>query len=283
MAAASDLSCALEVVLHRVCEKTGWALGQAWVPSPDGTVLECGPVWCGDETDLKSFRIASEERRFAPGIGLPGRVWESKKPAWVEDVRNDPNFPRMEAARAVGLRTGVGIPILSGDHVIAVIEFFMHASRNENERLVKVIAAVAAQLDLVMERKWAAEELAHTNEILQSILSNMGDAVIVADTEGKLLLFNPMAERMFGMSASNARSREWSHQYGLYLPDKVDPISTRTIAVDAIDSGRGGKRRRDVRSPREDASWTLDPGERPSLTRSRRKVAGWGNCLSQYY
>ena len=283
VAAASDLSCALEVVLHRVCEKTGWALGQAWVPSPDGTVLECGPVWCGDETNLKSFRIASEEHHFAPGIGLPGRVWESKKPAWVEDVRNDPNFPRMEAARAVGLRTGVGIPILSGDHVIAVIEFFMHASRNENERLVKVIAAVAAQLDLVMERKWAAEELAHTNEILQSILSNMGDAVIVADTEGKLLLFNPMAERMFGMSASNAHSREWSHQYGLYLPDKSTlfpheqlPL-TRSIRGEEVNDVEMFVRHA------KSASRTLDPGERPSFARSKRKVAGWGDCLSRYY
>ncbi len=220
VAATSDLSHALEIVLHRVCEKTGWAIGQAWVPSHDGTVLECGPAWCGDETELKPFRAISEESRFAPGVGLPGRVWESKKPLWIEDVRNDANFPRLEVARAVGLRTAVGIPILSGDHVIAVIEFFMHESRNENERLVKVIAAVAAQLDLVMERKRATEELAHTNEILQSILSNMGDAVIVADKEGKLLLFNPMAQRMFGMGATETNLSEWPHQYGLYLPDK---------------------------------------------------------------
>jgi PAS domain-containing protein len=221
VAATSDLSCALEVVLHRVCEKTVLALGQAWVPSQDGTVLECGPIWYGDEANLKSFRTASEECNFVRGVGLPGRVWALEKPAWVEDVRNDPNFPRMEAARTVGLRTGVGIPILSGDHVIAVIEFFMHESRTANERLVKVIAAVAAQLDMVMERKRAADKLAQTNEILQSILSNMGDAVIVADTEGKFLLFNPMAERMFGMGATRTASSEWSHRYGLYLPDKV--------------------------------------------------------------
>ena len=221
VAAASDLACALEVVLHRVCEQTGWAFGQAWVPNHDGTFLECGPVWYGDEANLKSFRAASEKCSFVRGVGLPGRVWALQKPAWVEDVRNDPQFPRMAAARTVGLRTGVGIPILSGDHVIAVIEFFMHESRTANEQLVKVIAAVLAQLDMVMERKHAAEELSHTNEILQSILSNMGDAVIVADTEGKFLLFNPMAERMFAMNATRTGSGDWSHRYGLYLPDTV--------------------------------------------------------------
>src|SRR4029453_7963038 len=35
------------------------------------------------------------------------------------------------------------------------------------------------------------------------------------------LLFNPMAERMFGMGATRTSSSEWSHLYGLYLPDKV--------------------------------------------------------------
>ena len=150
VAATSDLSHALEVVLHRVCEKTGWALGQAWVPSQDGTILECGPVWYGDDVNLKPFRAASEECTFVRGVGLPGRVWALEKLAWVEDVRHDPNFPRMEAAKTVGLRTGVGIPILSGDHVIAVIEFFMHESRTANERLNAANEDVALALSVAI-------------------------------------------------------------------------------------------------------------------------------------
>ena len=221
VAAASDLSSALEIVLRRVCEKTGWVLGQAWVPNQEGTVLDCGSVWFCGNGELQHFRAVSEASHFRPGVGLPGRVWESKQPAWIEDVRHDPNFPRTAAARTIGLKTAVGIPILSGERVIAVIEFFMRESRSENEQLVKVIVAVAAQLDLVMERKRAAEELSRTNEILQSILSNMGDAVIVADKDGKFLVFNPMAERLFGMGATQTTPSEWSHRYGLYLPDKV--------------------------------------------------------------
>src|SRR5437773_5402294 len=237
LAVAEDRSSALEVVLRDVCEKTGWVLGHAWVPNTDGTVLELGSAWyCGDG-DLKPFRAVSEAIQFKLGVGLPGRVWESKQPAWLEDVTNDPNFPRSAAARTAGLKTGVGIPILARSKVIAVLEFFMRESRSQNEQLVKVIAAVAAQLGLVMERKGATEELSRINEILHSILSDMGDAVIVADKDENFLVFNPAAEHMFGAGATKTNASEWSHRYGLYLPDKVTPFPHEQLPL--IRSVRG--------------------------------------------
>jgi len=231
VAAAGDIGSALEIVLRRVCEKTNWALGQAWLPNKQKTLLECGPVWLCGGPELADFRATSEKNQFPPGIGLPGRVWEAKAPAWIEDVREDPNFPRFAAARALGLKAAVGIPILSGDQVIAVIEFFMREPRNENEQLVKVIAAVAAQLDLVMERKFAAAELSRTNEILHSILSDMGDAVVVADKDGSFVVFNPAAERMFGQGATQTSPAEWPQRYGLYLPDKVTPFPANQLPL----------------------------------------------------
>lgn len=224
VARASDLASALEVVLREVCEKTGWVIGHAWVPNSDATALDLVVGWyCGDG-ELKPFKAASEASHFKSGVGLPGRVWESKQPAWIEDVINDPNFPRSAAARSAGLKTGVAIPILSRRKVIAVLEFFMREERSQNEQLVNVIVAVAAQLGLMMERKRAAEQLSDTNEILQSILSNMGDAVIVADKGGHFLVFNPAAERMFGKGAMQMPFTEWSQRYGLYLADKITPF-----------------------------------------------------------
>ena len=71
--AAGDIGSALEIVLRRVCEKTNWALGQAWLPNKQKTLLECGPVWLCGGPKLADFRAASEKNQFAPGVGLPGR------------------------------------------------------------------------------------------------------------------------------------------------------------------------------------------------------------------
>jgi signal transduction histidine kinase len=173
--AASDFSSALGVVVRRVCEKTGWVIGQAWIPRQDGTALDCSPAWFSVATGLGEFRKSSEATTFLPDVGLPGRVWSSKQPVWVQDVTFDPNFPRAQVAGEIGLKAALGIPILSGDQVLAVIEFFMREPRREDERLVKVISAVAAQFDLVIERKRAEQTLRENEAVLRESYDRIQD------------------------------------------------------------------------------------------------------------
>ena len=80
-----------------------------------------------------------------------------------------------------------------------------------------------------------AGDLAQVNEILESILSNIGDAVIVAGRDEKFLIFNPAAQRMFGEGATDTTSADWPRRHGLYLPDKVTLIpSDQTPLARAI-------------------------------------------------
>jgi len=199
VAAAGDLSSALEVVVRRVCEKTGWALGQAWVPRQDGATLECSPAWFPGAGDLEGFRAASEGISFPPGVGLPGRVWSSKQPAWIEDVTHDPNFPRAEVAGEIGLQAALGIPILSGDEVLAVIEFFLREPRREDERLVKVIATVAAQLGLVIERKRAEAAQHESQQQYESLVHSIDGIVWELDySTFRFTFVSQQAERILG-------------------------------------------------------------------------------------
>jgi PAS domain S-box-containing protein len=73
------------------------------------------------------------------------------------------------------------------------------------------------------ERRRAAEALHKQTEILKLILDSMADPVVVADQDERFLVFNPAAERMFGIGRTNTTADEWSQQYGLYQTDQVTP------------------------------------------------------------
>src|SRR4029077_2241326 len=42
--------------------------------------------------------------------------------------------------------------------------------------------------------------------------------------QGKFLVFNPAAERMFGRGGMETDASKWPDQYGLFLPDGVTPF-----------------------------------------------------------
>jgi PAS domain S-box-containing protein len=155
---SEDIDSALTMALCKLCEATGWVLGQAWVPKSDGTMLECSPAWYTTGAGLAKFRKASECLTLPAGVGLPGRVWRTKQPVWIRDVAADQNFPRAPAAAAVGFRSGLAVPILAGPEVVAIIEFFMFKRRRQDAQLLEMVSAVAAQIGWMMQRKRAEEK-----------------------------------------------------------------------------------------------------------------------------
>ncbi len=159
VAEAEDLHAALAVTLRLVCQATGWALGEAWTPTAKGDRLERSPAWYSAFPELAAFWQASADFTFAPGVGLPGRAWAGRRPVWARDVTLDPEFPRAHLARDAGLKAGMGIPVLAGATAAAVMDFFVFEPRAEDERLMAVVSAVAAQLGAVLQRKQAEAAL----------------------------------------------------------------------------------------------------------------------------
>jgi len=196
---APDFQSALYVALSKVCQATSWDFGEAWIKSADGTVLECSTTWCssksaqkaeftsaeeGEPTDschplsftlqtcLSEYQRQSQAFTFAPNNGLPGQVWSSRQPVWIKDVSVEPEsfFARSHLAKACGLRSGFGVPILADDQVLAVLAFFMFESHQEDRRLVELISAVAAQLGAVIQQKQAEAALQESQRRLASLI-----------------------------------------------------------------------------------------------------------------
>ncbi|HHT9110298.1 MAG TPA: PAS domain S-box protein, partial [Candidatus Brocadiaceae bacterium] len=132
---SKDLHDALVITLEKVCNATGWDYGEAWMPNPEGTYLVRDHTFYSKATGLEKFSELSSYFSFPPGVGLPGQVWSTRQPVWIRDITCDPNYPRATIAKHVGLKTGIGIPILVDAEVVAIIAFYMFASVEKDERL----------------------------------------------------------------------------------------------------------------------------------------------------
>jgi signal transduction histidine kinase/DNA-binding response OmpR family regulator len=167
---------AMQIALRQVCAHTGWPVGFFHLKNSSGELLP-PTLWHLDKPDrFETFRRVSEALRFEPGIGLPGRVLASRKPAWIADVTKDPNFPRAKAAADIGVRAGFGFPVSIGTEVVAVMEFFSEVPVEPDESLLEVMADVGKQLGRVIERKRAEEsrdEAMEASRTKSSFLANM--------------------------------------------------------------------------------------------------------------
>ena len=74
-------------------------------------------------------------------------------------------------------------------------------------------------------------QLEHQSQLMQSTFDSISDGVVVADEDGQFTMFNPSAEKILGMGATDIDSDEWSDQYGVFLPDKVTPLPSAELPL----------------------------------------------------
>ncbi|MFI5177647.1 MAG: response regulator [Vicinamibacterales bacterium] len=159
LAESARLAEAMPRILEAICETLGWDYGALWRVDPHASVLGLVAAWHTPGTGFAEFEDLSRRTSFVPGMGLPGRVWASKRPAFIPDVLQDANFPRAPAAAREHLHAAFGFPVVLGDHVLGVMEFFSREIREPDEELLTMLDAIGSQVGQFIERRRAEEEL----------------------------------------------------------------------------------------------------------------------------
>jgi signal transduction histidine kinase len=150
---------AIPAILKAICEDVKWELGEIWVVDTGVAALRLGGVWHVPALELTEFEVLSLTTIFHRGLGLPGRVWDSGKPAWITDVAADPNFPRIIAAAAAGLHAAFAFPIRDEGSVTGVMAFFSRSVQPPDEDLLRMFDALGSQIGDFLARKRAEEKL----------------------------------------------------------------------------------------------------------------------------
>ena len=247
--AVDDARDVLEIALRRVGEYTGWPIGHAYRTAEDDDQLLV-PTGLWHLVDLERFAPfveATEATTFTPGQGIPGRVLESRKPWWIDDMTRGDNLPRAAAAKHVEVRSACGFPVLDGDRVAAVLEFFSENAEIPNHSLLEDMEHIGIQLGYMIERKRVASALRQSEKKFRTLIENLTAGVLVHAPDSSIIMFNRAAarllvlepEQMLGKKANDPMWR-FVREDGSKMPLDEYPVNrviATTLPVESLTVG----------------------------------------------
>jgi PAS domain S-box-containing protein len=244
LAEVESLGEAMPRILQTICEALQWEAGAFWQVNPDTNLAACREVYQTPPAALPPWPDASL-LICKPGEGLPGRVWSTRQPAWIEDMLSAKDCFCPSAAGIPSLRGAFAVPILIGQEVCGMLTLFSSRKQKREEQLLDVMAELGKQLGHFVARKRDEEKLRETTQAIQAMVDAAPVAIHIVDLENRVRLWNPAAERIFGWTSAEV--------LGNLLPALRDgecgPADHLPPRAESLDC-----RGRTVRCPRKDGA-----------------------------
>lgn len=195
---STDICHTLSMSLNEICKLTGWQIGHFY-PVESETIgrIEAEDLWClHDKVAYQPFVDASRSARTRE-LHLIHEVIRNGKPYWKNNIFKGGLVNRSKQGLAIGLKAGLGFPVLIGDEVVAVMEFFSTQTINPAHELIDFLTQAGTQLGRLLERQKSQQEIRLRESRLQAIIDNIPARIYLKDTQGKYLIVNKIFEEFF--------------------------------------------------------------------------------------
>ena len=195
----NDVHSVLKAVLQLVGMTIQWDYGEAWLPTEDNSILECSQNWYSSHPSFIGLKNQNITVTLPPNIGLPGKVFTSKKPEWEENVLESKDSSSLhEQILIAGLVAAFGVPIILKERVLAILVFYKKTSVLINLHTLNLVTAVATQLGPLIHHKQTEEILRITQERYHSIVENAVEGIYQATPSGRYLSANLALAKIYG-------------------------------------------------------------------------------------
>jgi diguanylate cyclase (GGDEF)-like protein/PAS domain S-box-containing protein len=149
----------VQAAVRAICETEGWECGRYFRWDDKAQMLRFSDAWGISDDAVQQFLAKSSELSYPPGVGLAGKVWQSRQALWATDITQDTRVDQVALARGMGMRGAFVFPVISEGNAIGVLAFNSRDVREPEERLMQAISVIGSQIGQFLQRKLREEEL----------------------------------------------------------------------------------------------------------------------------
>ncbi len=155
---ADNLAEAMPRIIRAFCATMGWDYGARWEHREEDQSFACAELWCRPPLEDSHFLSMTRSKRFMPGsAGLVRRVLAQREPHWITDMASEDGMVRGAAAQEAGLNAAFAFPIITGNRLVGVVEFFAQRIWEPDFAITDTARSVSRQIGQFIVRKQAEE------------------------------------------------------------------------------------------------------------------------------
>ena len=154
-----SIDISVQHIAEQICYRLEWDIGIYWSVQKGSDVLSPGMYYqftYPHNDALRQYILASSTQI---NEGLPGKVWEKKKPSWVYDLGYEPQQTEHALVTRFNMRSALLFPVMFNNEVTGVMEFLSARHKKPDISILQMFESSGLQIGAFIERKIAEEEL----------------------------------------------------------------------------------------------------------------------------
>jgi len=143
---------ALRGVIRAICQTQNWDSGRYLRVDNAAGILCQVEFWGVPDAAIQKFLAAAQDFTYGPGVGIPGKVWQSGQPLWIPDVTKDARAVTAIFKDQSDLRGAFVFPVKADGKTIGVFAFNSHEIREPHVQFLSAVTAIGGQVGGFLQR-----------------------------------------------------------------------------------------------------------------------------------
>jgi len=143
--------------------------------------------------DEKFYDYGSDVNALQIAEGLAGKVWSEGVEFLWNDIENQTDFVRRDAAKKIGLKAVLGIPLMFNDEVVGVLKIGTKQDASHLKKYTQIFKNLEGFIGSELNRKKLENDLSH-------LFNTIPDILCLADFKGRFLKINKAGCELLGYS-----------------------------------------------------------------------------------
>ena len=164
---------------------------ELWTSNLDKSHMQLINYYLADPKDEVFYELTSGIRSFKKSESLAGKVWAVERQFQWNDLEKSTGFVRKNAAQTIGIKSVLGIPLVSNNEVVGVLSIGVKNNSNYKEKYSRLFKRLETFIGAELKRKMLENDLSHLYNAIPDIIG-------VKDYQGRVLKINKAVAEILG-------------------------------------------------------------------------------------